>query len=205
MTRRRFLAGSITGLAALAVPPARASLYPTPVANGEVFIVGDSLTLAMVPFLDDHLKPRGWSYRVDAQNNRKFSEGLRILRSNAWTLPFTVMVALGTNDMFASLDQFAWWVAEARDIVGRNRRLIFVNLYADDIAVPSRRVYRAVNAKLADAARFHAAELADWESFVSQNGVRTMWDGVHYDAENSARRARFTADALELARPPRVQ
>jgi lysophospholipase L1-like esterase len=175
--------------------PAKAVVVPTPATKGEVFIVGDSLTVAAKPYFDDKLGGRGWNVRVDAKDGRTFAQGLAILEANQASLPPTVVIALGTNDMYGPVENFAEWVEQARLMVGP-RRLIFVNLYADDVLVPQRSVYRDINIALDDAARANAAEIADWATFVREQGVQTMWDGVHYDGPNSERRASFLGASL---------
>jgi lysophospholipase L1-like esterase len=167
--------------------------------SSSVFIVGDSLTVGALDFIPEAMEQRGIRLAgVDARNGRTTPQGLEVLREQGDALPGTVLVALGTNDVyFATEESVAEWMATAREIVG-DRRLIWVNTHV----IPERAEIEAlerwddVNAWLAAAAPRHDIELADWAVWAAINGVEVGPDGVHYEDTASARRAGFYADVV---------
>ena len=194
--------------AALVVAPAQAgdapvtsvqTPIPTAVTDADVFIVGDSLTVASAPYFDKHLGGRGWRASVDAFYGRTFNEGIEVLRRNKDRLPPTVVVALGTNDIHAPEWAFEWWVGVVRHTVGA-KRLVFVNLYIDEKNPSLAQHYRKLNLALARSAQIHGAEVADWATYVTHNRVETDWDGVHYPPGASEQRADFYGAALSPVR-----
>jgi lysophospholipase L1-like esterase len=175
----------------------RALAAPAPLerAPTDVFVVGDSLTVGTKPWLATEAAALGVHLTgVDARSGRPTAEGLAVLRREAPTLPGTVILALGTNDLGAPPEEVAGWLREARLLVGE-RRLIWVNLSLD----PSRRVdlapYRDINAALAANAGQFGIELADWDAWSRAHGIDTGGDGIHYDAPSYRQRARFYVDA----------
>lgn len=175
----------------------------SPPADGSrstaVFVVGDSLTVGALDAIPAAMEERGITLAgVDARNGRTTPQGLAVLEDAAPDLPGTVLMALGTNDVFFATERAVdAWLATARSIVG-DRRLIWVNVHVD----PSKSELEAlerwdeINAWLAAAARRYDIELADWAVWASINGVNVGPDGVHYAAEASARRAGFYADVV---------
>lgn len=209
MRRTALLALVLAAASTAALAPAQAgdapvtavrTPIPTPATDADVFVVGDSLTVAAAPYFGQHLGRRGWRSSVDAANGRTFNQGLAVLQRNKDRLPPTVVVALGTNDLTAPTWAFEWWVGVARHTVGA-RRLVFVNIYVDEAKNPSlARPVSRVNEAIARSAQIHGAEVADWASFATQNKVETEWDGVHYGASASEKRADFYGQALSPAR-----
>ena len=172
---------------------------PTNLTDADVFVVGDSLTVAAAPYFDKHLGRRGWRASVDAANGRTFNQGIAVLQRNKDRLPSTVVVALGTNDLLAPEWAFEWWVGVVRHTVGA-KRLVFVNLYIDEKNPSLARYYRSRNLAIARSAQIHGAEVADWASFATQNKAETDWDGVHYPPQTSEMRADFYGLALSPVR-----
>ena len=209
MRRLALLALVAAVLAAIALAPAQAeeapvtavrTPIPTAATDADVFIVGDSLTVAAAPYLEARLGARGWRPALDAANGRTFNQGLAVLQRHNNALPPTVVVALGTNDLMAPTWAFEWWVGVARHAVGA-RRLVFVNVYVDGAKNPSlARPVNRVNEAIARSAQFHGAEVADWATFAKDNRIETEWDGVHYGAAASEKRADFYGQSLSPVR-----
>lgn len=175
--------------------PAVAPRPPTPSA----FVVGDSLTVGSEPWLDRALLDRGWDLSgVDARVGRGVDEGLTVLRKQSGTLPGTVVVALGTNNLNAGSDTVRRWLRAARDIVG-TRRLVWVNTCLDDSPAARYRASQRVNAALDRYAGRYGVEVADWCAYAAARDITTVRDGVHYSAAAYRVRARFYA--LALAKP----
>jgi hypothetical protein len=112
---------------------------------GSAFVVGDSLTVGVEPWLRAAVRHRGWRLTgVDARVGRPVAEGLQVLRARRSHLPRTVVIALGTNDFGAGRASVRAWLARARALLG-HRRIIWVNLCLDAQAVPRLAAYRSVN------------------------------------------------------------
>jgi len=160
-----------------------------------VFVVGDSLTVGTEPWLRSALRHVGWRLTgVNARVGRPVAEGLHILRQHKKSLPPTVVVALGTNDLGTPPSEVAAWLRTARSIVGQ-RRLVWVNLC---LASGSARLagYRQINTALRKAApRFHV-QVADWCSFATHHRIKPGPDGIHYLTAGYQQRARFYASVV---------
>ena len=188
--------------APVAAPPAAApQVAAEPVAalpSGapEVFVVGDSLTVGAEPWLAGAMARRGLRLAgVDARVSRPVDEGLAVLQQLGGSLPSTVVIALGTNNLGASPAEVDRWVGTARRLVG-DRRLIWVNLRCDPAVAAHLERYRAVNAALAAAAPRYGVEIADWDGWAAGAGVPNGRDGVHYTEDAYRLRALFYAAAL---------
>jgi hypothetical protein len=164
-----------------------------------VFVVGDSLTEGAEPWLERAVTARGWTLTgVDARVGRSVRDGLAVLRRRVRTLPPTVIVALGTNNLGASAADVEAWLADARRIVGPERRVVWVNLA---VAGSPGRIARGreINAALRMSARRWDVDVLDWAAWARRNGVATKSDGIHYADGAYRLRALFYAGAL--ARP----
>lgn len=119
-------------------------------------------------------------------------------------LPSTVLVALGTNNWYATSSEAATWVAQARNIIGPDRTLIWVNV---DMVGEKYSNFPQVNSGLlaganADnkALRREGAQgrtyVADWLTYSAANGIRHSHDGVHYKKGAFKQRMAFYAGVL---------
>jgi hypothetical protein len=183
-------------------PPAAGS--PTPAtapaeaaaAVEEVFVVGDSLTVGVEPWLAGDMASHGVRLvGVDARVSRPVDEGLAVLRSAGERLPSTVVVALGTNNLSATRTQIEGWLRTARQLVG-DRRLIWVNLSVDLDKAPHLDRFEQINAAIAAAAPRYGIEVADWDRWSADYGVTTRPDGIHYEDRAYRLRAWFYAEAV---------
>ncbi|HET7652472.1 MAG TPA: hypothetical protein VFK42_05495 [Acidimicrobiales bacterium] len=177
-------------------PPRRSSAAP------EVFVVGDSLTVGIEPWLADAVRARGWRLTgVDARVGRTVPEGLAVLkkRVRARTLPSTVIVALGTNNLGASDADIESWVSAARSIVGDERQLGWVNL---SVAPPRAERAREIDAALATSSRRWNVQILDWYGWTHRNGITNKADGIHYEDGVYRLRALFYAAALPKLTAP---
>jgi len=179
-------------------PPAPALVSPprTSTAAPYVFVVGDSLTVGAEPWLGDAVRARGWRLTgVDARVGRTVTEGLAVLKRRARTLPPTVIVALGTNNLGASAADIEAWVATARRTVGDNRELGWVNLSVSDDTPRGERA-REIDAALTTSAKRWNVQVLDWYGWSHRNGVTNKADGIHYEDGVYRLRALFYAAAL---------
>lgn len=197
---------AVAGLAWTAWGDLGDSAEHPPVAG--VFIVGDSLTVGSDPYLDDAFEaadlPRP---ERDAKEGRATEAGLKILESRCDTLPQIVVVALGTNDFWATSAEAEAWVDRAAACAGPKRELIWVNTYLDASRNPPYANYTNVNAGLAAGAAKYPGRvhLADWARVVADGDAQVAGDGVHYGAADYAYRADFYADAVVRAAARRLR
>lgn len=172
-------------------------VVPTPAAAAgvpSVFVVGDSLTVGAEPWLADAVAGRGWRLTgVDARVGRTVPEGLAVLRRRARSLPSTVIVALGTNNLGASDADIEAWVSSARRIVGDERQLGWVNL---SVAAPRDVRAREIDDALAVSAARWNVQVLDWYGWTHRNGIHNKADGIHYEDGAYRLRALFYAAAL---------
>lgn len=171
----------------------KARAYPPRVSD--VAIVGDSLTVGAQPYLTGDFAEVGSqvSY-LKAQSGIPTSLGLSYLRNHADELPQTVILALGTNDVTAEPADVVDWLNRAREIIGPDRRLVWVNLSMANQEFPNDDV---VNAALAQAAaRDPRLLVLDWAGYTKANRIGNAVDGVHYSDADYARRAQFYTCAV---------
>ena len=165
-----------------------------PATAPSVYVLGDSLTFGVAPYLKRALAQRGWKLAgVDGRVSRTADEGLRILRNRASRLPDTVVLALGTNDLTARQSEVEGWLREARTTVGPHRRLIWINLYVDLTRNPTLKRYRIINDALELFAPRYDIEIGDWDTWVERHEVPQQRDGVHYTEKGYRIRATFYA------------
>lgn len=193
---------SLTSTTVAPAPPPVVTPPRTSTAAPELFVVGDSLTVGAEPWLADAVRARGWRLTgVDARVGRTVPEGLAVLkkRARAGTLPSTVIVALGTNNLGASDTDIDTWVSTARDIVGDERQLGWVNI---SVAPPRAERAAAIDAALAASARRWDVQVLDWYGWTHRNGITNKADGIHYEDGAYRLRALFYAAALPKVTAP---
>ena len=165
-----------------------------------IYVVGDSLTEGAEPWLGSALARQGWHLQaVSARVGRGVTDGLSILRSRASSLPPTVMVALGTNDLGARPADVFGWLKSARSIVG-SRRLVWVNLCITDGGNQRLASFRQINIALTEFAPGFHIELANWCAFATRHGIVPGPDGVHYVGSAYRQRADFYAQVVAGSR-----
>ena len=173
----------------------RAATVAKPVPR-RAFVVGDSLTVGTEPWLASALHQQHWTLTgVNARVGRPVQEGLAVLRAHAKTLPATVVVALGTNDLGAGPRTVAGWLRTSRAIVG-NRRLIWVNLCLNAVVAPRLSGFRLINASLTRYAARYGVQVADWCAYATRHRLRNGPDGIHYGPVAYRQRALFYALSL---------
>jgi hypothetical protein len=183
-------------------PPPVVAPPPQSAAAPELFVVGDSLTVGAEPWLADAVRARGWRLTgVDARVGRTVPEGLAVLRKHAraGTLPATVLVALGTNNLGASAADIETWMSTARGIVGDERQLGWVNI---SVAAPRAERAAEIDTALAASARRWNVQVLDWNGWARRNGITNKADGIHYEDGAYRLRALFYAAALPKITAP---
>ncbi len=190
-------ATTLVGAAVVAPLPAA----PTSARSG-VFVVGDSLTVgALAPGgLRAKFAGVGYDLTVQARTGRGLEWGLSVLRGARGSLPSTVVVALGTNDVASgrSSRTFGALVDQVMATVGPNRRVVWVNLDLDDTAWASQearfnRVLRERDAHYANLA------VADWDGYLDGHRGWLAADHIHLNARGYRQRAWFYVWQVQAA------
>lgn len=153
----------------------------------------------------DALAAQGWQSNpaTDSRIGRMVGEGMAILESQV-DLPGTAVIALGTNNWYATSAEAAKWIREARQIVGPERTLIWVNI---DMVGAKYSNFPQVNAGLLAGAQSDNESLdksdaagrtyiADWLAYAFDNRIRHSHDGVHYKRGAYRQRMAFYAGVL---------
>ena len=169
-------------------------------AAREVLVLGDSLTRGSADAGDlaGRLAAEGFrAVAVDAEVGRTTAGGLQRLQERS-SVPVTVVVALGTNDVSAgrSVTRWAKTVRTVVDYLGDGRTVLWVNVaLARTRAEAERtRAYNRVLARLAD--QRQRVHLVDWASGSGADPALLRPDGVHLTADGYAARSRAVVDAL---------
>ena len=179
------LAGCGSAAARLAGHSTTTVAPPAP-PSGPVYVLGDSLTVGMAPYLPALLPGR--SVEIDGKTGRTATEGLDILATRKAPLPSTVVMALGTNDV-ESPDEFTAVIDQTMALLGP-RRVIWVN-----IASPRSQPF---NVDL-DAARtrYPNLEIIDWASVMAAHPEDLVADQIHNTDAGYRLRAEVIASALQ--------
>jgi len=179
-------AGCGSAAARLTSHPSTTAPPPVPPPSGPVYVLGDSLTVGMSPYLPALLPGR--SVEIDGKTGRTATEGLDILATRKAPLPSTVVMALGTNDV-ESPEQFTAVINESMALLGQ-RRVIWVN-----IASPTERPF---NVDL-DAARtrYRNLEVIDWARVMAAHPEDLVADHIHNTDAGYQLRAQVIAWVLQ--------
>ena len=179
------LAGCGSAAARLSAHPSTTVPAPPP-PSGPVYVLGDSLTVGMAPYLPALLPGR--SVEIDGKIGRTATGGLDTLATRKAPLPPTVVMALGTNDI-ESPEEFTAVINETMALLGP-RRAIWVN-----IASPRAQPF---NADL-DAARtrYRNLEIIDWARVMAENPEDLVADQIHNTDAGYRLRAEVIAWVVE--------
>ena len=150
-------------------------------------MVGDSLNLGTETPLRDTL-PR-WTFRTDDVVGRSTATGLERLR--AATLAPYVVISLGTNDPVSEVDAFRVAVADALQIAGPSRCVIWATIHRDGNA------YDLFNNVLRAATRTNRnLRLIEWAQMVDKHSGWLAYDGTHGSPDGYVARAEAVVAAL---------
>jgi hypothetical protein len=168
---------------------------PTAGDTGAVTLLGDSLNVGIEPYLRDEL--RGWSIDAHDRVGRTTAEGLEELRALRTKLAPVVVVSLGTNDADGSEAEFRTLVAQAMEIAGPGRCVLWATIVRNGAS------REELNEVLEDAASDNAnLRLVDWASMVARDRDVLAFDAVHGTPDGYALRAQETASAVRECEPP---
>jgi hypothetical protein len=196
-------------------PPVASTPRPTPTeallpAPSPVHVIGDSLTVGTIVYgSPSYLRSAmGHAHLTlaaapSARVGRRVDEGLALLTGVPQGRR-TVLIALGTNDIGASARTAASWIRRAREVLGPEAEIFWVNL---QLTGPRFHNQTRVNAGLLAGARDDNARqvasgsvgrthVLDWYSYARDHGVANRPDGIHYCPANYRVRATFYAESL---------
>ena len=205
------LAGGIgVALVVSLVSPTSGAERPAAATPMRVAVVGDSLTVGTLIYGEpSHLRRALAAAQIrlrprpSAKVGRSVDEGLRILARTP-DLPRVVLIELGTNNWRAGAAAAARWIARARQILGPDRDIYWVNVRMIGARYAGHR--RINQGLLRGVARDNAAAVAsglagrsyvlNWKRYSLRTGVRPGRDGIHYGPSGYRVLARFLAGAL---------
>lgn len=168
----------------------RASKVPDP-DSGRVLIIGDSLTVGARDFGGFTLPGR--HVTISAQTGRSTSQGISVLETSAAQNYDLVVMALGTNDYYASENQMGAWVDRAMT-AARGTPVVWVNVdYGTSKLAPAKKLHRALNKARS---RHPNLTVADWHTWINSRpnvGSLRAGDGVHYTTAGYRARAEWMA------------
>ena len=183
------------GIAAAIAVAVRGCNEPTAGGTGVVTLVGDSLNVGTEPYLREALP--GWQIDAHDRVGRTTSAGVEELRRLGDRLAPVVVVSLGANDASGSEAQFRRLAAEAIEIVGPNRCLVWATIVRDGAG------RSGFDRVLEEASAAHAnVRLVDWAAMVAGDDSLLAADLVHGTAAGYARRAEETARAIRACPRP---
>jgi lysophospholipase L1-like esterase len=165
------------------------------IAMPDVLVVGDSLAVGTMPYLDTMLTDRNLTW--DAVNGRTTPQGIHALRLDLRAVePQAVVVSLGTNDG-PDPRRFARRLRLMLDDLSPNTCVIWTAIVRPRRKGP----YRALNRALrAEAARDHRLVVVDWDHAV-RRGTVNLRDGLHADADGYRHRSLKIAQAVHTGCP----
>lgn len=134
----------------------------------QLSVYGDSLVVASLHGFEATFP----GVAIEARSNRKWSEGLAVVRSQvqAGQARDSVVIALGTNAGVSDTSI----VREALDLLGPDRQIVLVNLYGRSSWI------EAANETLQGVADdYPNVTVADWHSLASDQPGLLQSDGVH--------------------------
>jgi hypothetical protein len=180
--------------------------YPAdpPALGSRVLVIGDSLTRDSREATLRQLRQDGWNPMIRCWGGKRMDWGVAQVKRarKLGQLPQTVVVALGTNDLWrAPTRATRASMGRLLDEIGPYRTVIWVNLHFDGGIAPSRKREQWFNEQLLREARDRPNLIVlDWADTARSQGVRTR-DGVHYRTAGSRARARAIAEALRATLP----
>lgn len=186
-------------LAALAVCIALTSCVATAAgptqpraATCTVAVVGDSLTVGVVPHLEPALTRRDCRLAWwDARSGRPTAEGVQVLaeKARAGRLPDVIIVGLGTNDQHRMGD-FAGHVDEVMRLAG-HRQVIWIDLAYEPVR-------DRLNAVLAQKAAWYPnLRTLEWDRHYWSHPEWQASDRIHATTAGYRGRAELMAGAAE--------
>lgn len=168
-----------------------------------VLVVGDSLIRNSRNFLESKLEKKGWIPTVRCWGAKGTDWGLQqIQRARALKqLPKTIVVSLGTNDIWWLHLDFAQGIDDMMEAIGPKRQVYWVNLWFgpngyDDLPSPTK-ANRVLRDKAKQYPNLTIVNFAkEFRRADAANPAVGWEDGVHLNTEGNKVRVRSIAQAL---------
>ena len=132
----------------------------------EIDVFGDSMVVGSVPALEYYFP----GIQIDAESNRRWSDGLTAVEDAGDSLRRAVVLGFGTN---AGTDVAT--VERLLDEIGEDRMVVIVNLHADRLS----RIDSDNEALTEIAADRPNVAIADWDAAVAGSPKELQADGIH--------------------------
>ncbi len=178
--------------------PSAASASPLPLqvgAGADVLVLGDSLAVALYPYLGTQMPDRRVTYaaqegRATAWAATRLAEELR-----RGGVPRVVVVSSGTNDG-GDAEAFRGNAERLLDRAGADRCVVWLTVH-----VPDEEARAGINAQIQRLGERDNVAIADWAGAVAQNPNLLIGDRVHATAAGLQVRAELIADAVHRCSP----
>ena len=160
-------------------------------ATRHVYVDGDSIAYGTDLFLAGYL--HGWSISASVDVSRHTYQGVATIEAmrREGTLPYVVVVNLGTNDDPSAVRQFGSYVARVIRAAGSERCVIWATIVRPPYAGIS---YDGLNRVLAAAAaKWQSFHVFDWRPLARAHPAWFGSDGVHPSIPGYRIRARRLA------------
>lgn len=187
-----------------AVPPtASAAASGARLAPGQdTLVLGDSLALAVYPYLADLVPDRYVSYVGEVGSSTEWAlSQVEQLQAQGERIPRVVIVSAGTNDWYAR--DFRHSATRLLERLGPKRCVVWSSVARPEV-VNGTSVDPAedLNAVLADLAATHPnLRVLDWAGAATANPAWLTGDGIHPNDEGTMVRAQMFADASYACSP----
>jgi len=164
-------------------------------AGADVLVLGDSLAVALYPYLGAQMPDRRVTYaaqegRATAWAATRLSEELR-----RGGVPRVLVVSSGTNDG-SDADVFRSNAERVLNRAGEDRCVVWLTVH-----VPDEETSSAINAEIDRLGERNNVAVADWADAVEQNPGLLIGDGVHATAAGLQVRAELIVDAVHRCSP----
>ena len=159
-----------------------------------LYVDGDSIAYGTDLFLSGYL--RGWAISTSVDMSRHAYQGVATIEAlqREGTLPYVVVVNLGTNDDPRAVRQFGSYVGRIVRAAGPERCVIWATIVRPPYAGVS---YDGLNRVLvAAAARWQSFHVFDWRSLARAHPAWFGSDGVHPSIPGYRVRAKLLASFI---------
>jgi hypothetical protein len=186
----------VVGLCAaiVAIVALRPAANPSP-ETGELALVGDSLNVGTLDYLDEALP--GWTVRSDSVVGRLTNDGLAALGRLGGREP--VLVSLGTNDPAEAVEEFGEAVDRALRLAGAGRCVIWATIWRSDGPDDG------FNDVLERAAADRGLRLLRWDEMLARDPGLLAPDGVHGSPAGYRARAEEAARLVRSCPRPQAE
>ena len=151
----------------------------------ELYLVGDSLSVATDPYVRDFARREGITYTFVGNSGASIDAGMAAVLEHRPSPHAVVFVALGTNEAIDNPARFAGFVEYVARFFVRYETY-WINLYSP-LSDENNTIIKEASK------RWKHLNYVDWKSFAIENNIQPV-DQVHYDEAGTQKRAEFIID-----------